>query len=127
MMYYAPDAVSWYSPLVCDMLRNNKNLGWVQKASTIGLLDNNFPTPCGSNINFGNDNYITYEEFYLILAKAIYHMPSAVNYSDFYIPHQFDYKSIGNPMSLEKGVINHYSDYSFSIPAGTFNLEFTHT
>ncbi len=127
MVNYDPTSAS-YSPLVCDLLESHINLGWVQKAKNLGLLDNNFVSPCtGSSIYFGTDNNITYKQFYLILAKALYHLPTSISYNDFYIPHQFDYKTTGNPMSLEKGVINHYSDNSFSIPAGTFNLEFTHS
>lgn len=128
MAWYDPTSTG-YSPYVCDMLRNTRNLGWVQRANSLGILNNNFTTSCGgNNIYFGADDNITYAQFYLMLAKAIYQMPTSITYGDdFVVPQQFDFKSTGVPTSLEKGVINHYSDNSFSIPAGSFNLEFSHS
>ncbi|MBX7226399.1 MAG: hypothetical protein K1X55_10235 [Chitinophagales bacterium] len=129
MLYYDPSGLFTNSPIICDMRVSNKNLGWVQRANVLGLLTGIIGTQCSppNNINFGTDGYITYSEFYRILARLIQQSKPQVKYDDFFIPNLFYIDNQGKSIDIEKGVFNEYADNSFAIPGGGLPLNFQHS
>jgi RHS repeat-associated protein len=124
MLYYEPCG-NTYSPIICDMLVSNKNLGWVQRANVLGLLANNIATPCGSGATFGTDNPISYSQFYVSLARLLKYAHPLVGYDDLFIPNVFYTGNLNNNISLERGVFQEYAPNGFHIPSGGVGLDFT--
>lgn len=116
---------SSYSPTICDFLKSNKNLGWAEKARSLGLMDN-ITTPCGTNaIIFNETSGITYRDFYVILGRLMDKITTpSLGYDDFFIPNLYFFTSLNNTVGDEKGVFHDYSNGGFHIPGGGLPLDF---
>lgn len=127
MVNYDPASVN-LSPIACDLVRNHINLGWVEAAKFLGILENNFISPCGANgLYFGPDNNISYSEFYLMLAKIITSPPQNINYNSFFKPFQANYSSTDDGATIEKGIFNFFNKEDLHVEAGSFDLDFVHS
>lgn len=122
MANYDPTS-NFNSTYFCDIKVSNKNLGWLQQAKSIGLLDY-LMSGCG----FGSDTNMTNAQFYVILAKLLQiSTVPIIAYTDFFIPNTFYINNINANAGIEKGVFHEYSDNGFSIPSGGLSLDFKHS
>ncbi|MCB0538402.1 MAG: hypothetical protein KDE33_12850, partial [Bacteroidetes bacterium] len=126
MIYYDPQSTA-NSPIVCDIKRSYKNLGWLQRAKSLNIL-NGYVTTCSTNsINFGSDNNISYAEFYVLLSRILDVNKPIIGYDDFFKPNILRLENVNQPISIEKGVFQHFENRGFSIPSGGVGLDFHHT
>lgn len=115
---------SFYS----DILVNDPNYGWIQKAKSLGITDT---IPLNSSCTYNclnNSTPLSIAQTYVLIHRLwLAQSKPTIDSSHFYIPNNFSINNISNKAGLDRAVFENYEDPSFNIPGGGLPISFSHS